>query len=98
MAYDVVTVELDLATSSAGRTIVEAGKPIAHVALEDFPAGADLSMSFGGGPWKSITREFAYDLCGEESSRGIKILHAAQPGVSFELLVSYGGIRSLGGG
>lgn len=100
MAYDVVEVDLAAATSSAGRTIVDAGKPISHVALDDFPAGANFSLSFGDGPWKRITREFAYDLCGDQAERGIKILvPAPQPGVDFELLVSFGrGIRSLGGG
>lgn len=95
MAYELKTVKLDTVTADIGTEIVPRNRAVTHVACDNFPQGASCALAFGDNPFLPIVGPFAFDLCGDDGEQGIRLkVDTAQAGVSFSLLVAYGGIRS----
>lgn len=87
---------LDLSAEQESAQLEPHNRAVDSLAVLSLPAGADLSLSLGGGPWIPVYAGFAVDICPPELA-GIQWRNGAAIAELAVVLVSYSGLRSTGG-
>lgn len=98
MAYKKIKLALDSVLTDKTK-IVEIGQTITEVTILKIPTGVTINIAFGDGELFAIQDYFSAQPRGDdEQNRGLYWSNpVAQPGVTVEVLVSFGGSVNASG-